>query len=292
MRELFPEYCFKRKAYGSAEIHQLQGAQEESDGEISVTNENAFLLTQWLEQGVFEALQEQYLNTMTFSIYCAHPITGKDLLIENYEFKVSYPEGEEPARINNVELTSKDAVKNQAIKFIRSLTQFTQTLDKLPADRWITLSLTVNHNIDNHIILLNIRIMHTTCTFQYLDSTPVDYEPKYFKPSDDGCNTSMKHLNLLINIGSLKTSTVEMKVKFAGLESLLFEDLCKVGIVASSGGIKPAMFNGVSYSTSGSHDDKLVDDLGKLDVANPSPFTTQNSPNDVISLVSTVKKYM
>lgn len=149
MRELFPEYCFKRKAYGSAEIHQLQGAQEESDGEISVTNENAFLLTQWLEQGVFEALQEQYLNTMTFSIYCAHPITGKDLLIENYEFKVSYPEGEEPARINNVELTSKDAVKNQAIKFIRSLTQFAQTLDKLPADRWITLSLTVSHNIDN-----------------------------------------------------------------------------------------------------------------------------------------------
>jgi hypothetical protein len=101
----------------------------------------------------------------------------------------------------------------------------------------------------------------------------------------------MKHLNLLINIGSLKTSTVEMKVKFAGLESLLFEDLCKVGIVASSGGIKPAMFNGVSYSTNGSHDE-LVDDLGKLDVANPSPFTTQNSPNDVTSLVSTVKKYM
>lgn len=153
MRELFPEYCFKRKAYGSAEIHQLQGAQEESDGEISVTNENAFLLTQWLEQGVFEALQEQYLNTMTFSIYCAHPITGKDLLIENYEFKVSYAEGEEPARINNVELTSKDAVKNQAIKFIRSLTQFTQTLDKLPADRWITLSLTVSYNIVDHMIL-------------------------------------------------------------------------------------------------------------------------------------------
>lgn len=105
----------------------------------------------------------------------------------------------------------------------------------------------------------------------------------------------MKHLNLLINIGSLKTSTVEMKVKFAGLESLLFEDLCKVGIVASSSstaGTKPALFNGVSYSTSGSHDDELVDDLGKLDVTNPSPFTTQNSPNDVTSLVSTVKKYM
>jgi len=48
----------------------------------------------------------------------------------------------------------------------------------------------------------------------------------------------------------------------------------------------------VSYSTSGSHDDDLVDDLGKLDVANQSPFTTQNSPNDANSLVSTVKKYM
>lgn len=168
MRELFPEYCFKRKAYGSAEIHQLQGAQEESDGEISVTNENAFLLTQWLEQGVFEALQEQYLNTMTFSIYCAHPITGKDLLIENYEFKVSYAEGEEPARINNVELTSKDAVKNQAIKFIRSLTQFTQTLDKLPADRWITLSLTVSHIIDHLPNPRLLRVSFSTSTAHQL----------------------------------------------------------------------------------------------------------------------------
>ena len=168
MRELFPEYCFKRKAYGSAEIHQLQGAQEESDGEISVTNENAFLLTQWLEQGVFEALQEKYLSTMTFSIYCSHPITGKDLLIESYEFKVTYADGDEPAKINNVELTSKDAVKNQAIKFIRSLTQFTQTLDKLPADRWITLSLSVS---TIHMQLI-VAITKYPCACNSISTTP------------------------------------------------------------------------------------------------------------------------
>lgn len=142
MRDLFPDDCFTKKTYGTAEIHQLQGAKE-NNGEISITHEKAFLLTQWLEQGVFEALQEQYLNTMTFAIYCSHPITGKDLLLETYEFKVAYQQGSTPAKINNIELNSKDAVKAQAIKFIRQLTQFTDTLDALPADRWITLTLTV-----------------------------------------------------------------------------------------------------------------------------------------------------
>lgn len=41
---------------------------------------------------------------------------------------------------------------------------------------------------------------------------------------------SHEKLPLVINIGEIKTSSINLKVKFAGLESLLFEDLCKVNI--------------------------------------------------------------
>lgn len=59
-------------------------------------------------------------------------------------------------------------------------------------------------------------------------------------------------LPLKINVGNLKTPTVDMKVKFAGLESFLFEDLCKIGSgdqVAHSNGCRPTLFNGATHDT-------------------------------------------
>lgn len=143
MRDLFPKDCFKNKEYGSVEIHQLQAAQRDDRGEVLVHNADAFLLTQWLEKGVFAALEAEYLSSMTFAIFCKHPQTGEDLLLESYEFKVTFNAEGGTAKINDVSLISRDVVKNQAVKFIRSLTEFSSTLDALPENRWITLQLKV-----------------------------------------------------------------------------------------------------------------------------------------------------
>jgi hypothetical protein len=142
VRDLFPGDCFKNKPYGNVDIHQLQGARKDDDGEIVVTHSDAFLLTQWLEQGVFHALEQEYLSSVTFAIYCKHPITKEDLLLETYEFKTTY-QAEGAAKVNDVALVSKESVKNQAAKFIRSLTEFSGTLDALPDTCWITLQLKV-----------------------------------------------------------------------------------------------------------------------------------------------------
>lgn len=142
IRDLFPKDCFKNKPYGNVEIHQLQGAKKEEDGEISITHPDAFLLTQWLEQGVFSALEKEFLSSLIFAIYGNHPLTGEDILLETYEFKATY-QGDGPAKINDVHLCSKEMVKNQAAKFIRSLTEFVGTLDTLPDSCWITLQLKV-----------------------------------------------------------------------------------------------------------------------------------------------------
>jgi len=144
MRDLFPADCFKKKEYGSIDIHQLQGAHKDETGTIAVTNYEAFLLTQWLEKGVFTALESEYLSGLTFAVYTQHPITKADLLLEVYEFKVSCP-ADGPAKVNDVALLSKETVKAQAALFIRSLTEFASTLDLLPSERWITLQLKVRY---------------------------------------------------------------------------------------------------------------------------------------------------
>ena len=105
--------------------------------------------------------------------------------------------------MNDVALFSKDSVKKQAAQFIRSLTEFSSTLDTLPSERWLTLQL------------------------KYVEATPDDYEPEYFCAAD-GSAFSRESLPLVISIGGIKTPNVDMKIKYAGLESLLFEDICKV----------------------------------------------------------------
>ena len=140
MRDLFPAEMFKSVAYGNTTVHQLLSAEKDSNGETIVLNKDAFLLTQWLEKGVFIALNQEYLRSMTFSIFTKHPQSGIDIPLESYEFRLSYGD---TAGINGVNLSSKEKLKQQASKFVRSLVEFSNTLDDMPTDRWITLSLSV-----------------------------------------------------------------------------------------------------------------------------------------------------
>ncbi len=144
MRDLFPKDCFKNKEYGTVEIHQLQGANRNSlTGEVVVTNPEAFLVTQWLEKGVFAALEDQYLSSMTFAILGRNSASGTERLLESYEFRISYGTETLTYSINNIDMQSKETVKAQAAQFIRSLTEFVGTLDVMPQDRWITIQLKV-----------------------------------------------------------------------------------------------------------------------------------------------------
>lgn len=151
MRHLFPEDCFQCVDYGNTKIHQLKSAEYDSNGEVVVKNADAFLLTQWLERGVFDALNREYLNSLVFSIYMKHPQTGADLLLENYDFKMTY-KSEAPATMNGVPIISKEDLKLQASKFVRCLVEFSNTLDNLPSERWVTLSLTVSISCPPHTV--------------------------------------------------------------------------------------------------------------------------------------------
>jgi hypothetical protein len=87
-RNLFPKDCFTEKPYGDDElpcIYQLESAKINSDGNLEILNDGAFLLTQWLEKGVFQALENKYLKSMTFAI-----LDEEDNLSETYSFMIGY----------------------------------------------------------------------------------------------------------------------------------------------------------------------------------------------------------
>eukprot|EP01039_Chlorochromonas_danica_P010013 gene10013-11073_t len=221
-RDIFPSDCFKDKQYGTVNIHQLQGAFKDEKNVMVVKNKEAFLLTQWLERGVFAALESEYLSSMLFAIYTKHPVTQADLLLESYEFKITYAGNGKAAKINNADLHSKDAVKSQAAKFIRCLTEFTSTLEELPRERWLTIQL------------------------KYYDHTPADYEPEYFGPALDNLLAGLS-LPLVINVGNLDTAEMNLKVKFAGLESLLIDDLRKIQPQQNAQSSAPSIFKAKSH---------------------------------------------
>ena len=141
LRALFPDECFKHSKYGSQEVHQLQCAEYVEGGEVKILHEEAFMLSQWLEKSVFEALIKEYLRSMTFMIYTTNKETSEDVVLETYTFNVAYPEKGKPFGTINGEEISIDNTKQQAIQFIKHLVDFSSTLESLPEERYLTLRL-------------------------------------------------------------------------------------------------------------------------------------------------------
>jgi len=212
-RDLFSKECFSSQSSGFSSkldfVHILTSADHQYDdlGNVvsaRIRDSGAFLLTQWLEKGVFSAIEMGYLSNLQFAVYTSHPITNADLLLETYEFKLSYPTVGNPGRgtsINNVEVTKK-TLGSQAGRFVRSLIEFSKTLDELPEQRWITLQL------------------------EYNETCPADYEPEYFQASAMGITGfDGGHKFIRIKIGEVNSSYHTISVQYRGLESMREDSL-------------------------------------------------------------------
>ncbi len=181
----------------------MEPAKEDDEGNIEVTNEDAFLLTQWLEKGVFQALVDKYLKCLTFAVLTNHPFTGAEIVLEEYDFNLDYSHtsgsrNAPEALLNGVKIT-KQSLKEQANKFVRALIDFSATLENIPEHRWITLQLS------------------------YVDETPMDYQPMYFVDAQESLCFSNSNKTLNIKIGKIQTPHHLLDVEFKGLEH--FESL-------------------------------------------------------------------
>lgn len=99
------------------------------------------IIKRWLERGVFDALEQSFLKSMTFAVYATDKTGQEDILLETYQFCVEYTR-EKKIKLNGLEM-NRETLKKQAVTFIRCLIEFTSTLDELPEDRYLSMKLTV-----------------------------------------------------------------------------------------------------------------------------------------------------
>ncbi|XP_071716216.1 meiosis-specific protein ASY1-like [Rutidosis leptorrhynchoides] len=170
IRGLFPEKYFSDKGVPALEmkIKKLMPMDEESRR-----------LIDWMEKGVYDALQKKYLRTLMFCV-CE---TVEGPMIEEYAFSFSYSNSNsqevsmnvnrtgnkkqgETFKCNSTTEITPTQMKSSACKMVRTLIQLMRTLDKMPEERTILMKL-----------------------MYYDDVTPADYEPPFFR----GCTEEETH---------------------------------------------------------------------------------------------------
>ncbi|XP_024319344.1 meiosis-specific protein PAIR2-like isoform X3 [Brachypodium distachyon] len=201
IRGLFPEKYFNDKSIPAL-------GQDQANMKIKKLmpmDANSRRLIDWMEKGVYDALQKKYLKTLLFCI-CEE----EGPMIEEYAFSFSYPNsnGEEVVMIlsltgnekttatfkSNAAEVSSDKMRSSACKMVRMLVSLMRTLDQMPDERIIVMKL-----------------------LYYDDVTPEDYEPPFLKGCADNepvykwnenplkmvvGNVNSKHLVLALKVKS------------------------------------------------------------------------------------------
>ncbi|KAJ8451525.1 hypothetical protein Cgig2_018159 [Carnegiea gigantea] len=197
IRGLFPEKYFNDKSVPALEmkIKKLMPLDAESRR-----------LIDWMEKGVYDALQKKYLRTLLFCI--CETIEGP--MIEEYAFSFSYSDADSQEVSMNINRTGNkkqggsfkynsdneitpSQMKSSACQMIRTLVQLMRTLDKMPEERTILMKL-----------------------LYYDDVTPQDYEPPFFR----GCTGEETHIQwtkspLKMEVGNVNSKhfVLALKVK-------------------------------------------------------------------------------
>ncbi|XP_047159389.1 meiosis-specific protein ASY1 [Vigna umbellata] len=162
IRGLFPEKYFNDKSVPALEmkIKKLMPLDAESRR-----------LIDWMEKGVYDALQKKYLKTLLFCV--CEAVDGP--MIEEYAFSFSYSDSDNQEvsmdinrtgnkknrgafKCNSTTEITPQQMRSSACKMIRTLVQLMRTLEKMPDERTILMKL-----------------------LYYDDVTPADYEPPFFR---------------------------------------------------------------------------------------------------------------
>ncbi|KAL6845926.1 hypothetical protein ACP4OV_023374 [Aristida adscensionis] len=228
IRGLFPEKYFNDKSVPALEmkIKKLMPMDAESRR-----------LIDWMEKGVYDALQKKYLKTLLFCI-CEEE---EGPMIEEYAFSFSYPNtNSEEVQMNMSRTGSKkssttfksnaaevtpDLMRSSACKMIRTLVSLMRTLDPMPEERTILMKL-----------------------LYYDDVTPEDYEPPFFKCCADNEAINIWNKNpLKMEVGNVNSKHLVLALK---VKSVL--DPCDDNN-ANSGD------DGMSLDNESDHDDDFSD---------------------------------
>lgn len=118
---------------------------------VGVEKEEVRLFVDWLEQGVFHALQHKYLEVVLLEVFASDKPkgsnkkkTGKKQLLECFSFKVSYDKNGAQFHVSGSggtsrPLDSKEHIKRNTSEVLRSLVALTHSLRPLPPNRILSM---------------------------------------------------------------------------------------------------------------------------------------------------------
>ncbi|THU52292.1 hypothetical protein C4D60_Mb10t02450 [Musa balbisiana] len=188
IRGLFPEKYFSDKSVPALEmkIKKLMPMDAESRR-----------LIDWMEKGVYDALQKKYLKTLLFCI-CEET---QGSMIEDYSslnsdevsMKVSRNGNKKNGATFKSDVTdvTPDQMRSSACKMIRTLVSLMRTLDQMPEERTILMKL-----------------------LYYDDVTPADYEPPFFrKCSENEAPNDWTKTPLKMQVGNVNSRHVVLSLK-------------------------------------------------------------------------------
>ncbi|KAH8740044.1 hypothetical protein FG386_000871 [Cryptosporidium ryanae] len=190
LRNLFDEEAFEDKNVSGLQLKVLRPFNKESK-----------LILNWLEDGVFDALEKGYLKLLVFGIH------GEcDELIESYHFHFNYcdtgtninlerrSKDQEKAKLqkisNNSTYCTKEYARQQTVQLLRALILLTQSLSPLPEARYLSMKL-----------------------WYYEDRVPKEYEPNHFRPARSSDILSFNEIPIDTTVGNVDTKYHSLTVK-------------------------------------------------------------------------------
>nr|XP_027086387.1 meiosis-specific protein ASY1-like [Coffea arabica] len=193
IRGLFPEKYFTDKSVPALDmkIKKLMPMDAESRR-----------LIDWMEKGVYDALQKKYLKTLLFCV--CEAVEGP--MIEEYAFSFSYPNSDSQEvsmninrsgtkkggtfKCNSTKEVTPNEMRSSACKMVRTLVQLMRTLDQMPEER---------------IILMKLL---------YEDITPADYEPPFFRGcTEEEAQNPWSKIPLKMEVGNVNSKHLVLTLK-------------------------------------------------------------------------------
>ncbi|KAH7647495.1 hypothetical protein FG379_000711 [Cryptosporidium bovis] len=189
LRNLFDEEAFEDKNVSGLQLKVLRPFNQESK-----------LILNWLEDGVFDALEKRYLKLLVFGIH------GEcDELIESYHFHFNYcdtgtninlerkskDQGKTKSqKISSNTYCTKEYARQQTVQLLRALILLTQSLSPLPEARYLSMKL-----------------------WYYEDRVPKEYEPNHFRPARSSDILSFNEIPIDTTVGNVDTKYHSLTVK-------------------------------------------------------------------------------
>ncbi|KAI9203330.1 HORMA domain-containing protein [Polychytrium aggregatum] len=206
LRMLFPEENYKDTSLNGLAIKSLRRDYSFEADE----------LIDWIEHGVYDALEKRYLKTMVFFIF--YDPSDPCNIIESYTFSFSYPSERQMHVSFHMDdhqvyaLKTKDEIMKATSEMLRRLLVLTQTLKPLPESAYISIRL-----------------------FYYDEVTPSDYEPPCFRPESSGEQLFFPYQPEKIRIGDVLTPFHAVNLQIRTATDSLISRSGKSALPGSSG---------------------------------------------------------